>query len=260
MTTMDDCKRTADRLTSYVDNALPARERADVERHLGACPPCRAAAQHEQNARTVLREQAGGLTGIPLPPGLRARCEALAREHAAARTQSASRPGFVVRRFAPLTAVMAIVIGIFLFSLATHRSDTVLAAQLTADHAKCFRFFAKNDSPDIDARFVEQMLDDKYGWDVHVPPSSSANGVRLRGARRCLYADGSVPHVMYSVDGHDVSLFVLDGISRSSAADLVAFGHRSRMWFAGRRTYVLVWPIAAGDMTVAARYVMEEAR
>lgn len=254
MTTMDDCRRTAGRLTSYVDDALPAGERADVERHLGACPPCRAAALQERGARTVLREQARGLTEMPLPPGLRSRCEALARERAAA----SSRHGFVLRRFAPLTTVMTIVIGIFLFSLATHRSDTVLAAQLTADHAKCFHFFAKSDSSDVDARLIEQMLDNKYGWDVHVPPSSSAHGVRLIGARRCLYADGRVPHVMYRVDGHDVSLFVLDGISRSSA-DLVSLGHRSRMWAAGRRTYVLVWPVAAGDMTVAARY-MEQAR
>ena len=45
---------------------------------------------------------------------------------------------------------------------------------------------------------------------------------------------------MYDVDGHDVSLFVLDGVSRP-AADLVSLGHRS-LWMAGRRTYVLVWP------------------
>jgi hypothetical protein len=64
---------------------------------------------------------------------------------------------------------------------------------------------------------------------------------------------------MYDVDGHDVSLFVLDGVSRP-AASVVALGHRARIWMAGRRTYVLVWPAAAGDMTVAARYVMEEAR
>ena len=164
-----------------------------------------------------------------------------------------------LRRFAPLTAVMTVVIGIFLFSLATHQSDTVLAAQLTADHAKCFRLFATSDSPDVDARRIEQMLEHDYGWDVHVPPSSSANGVRLIGARRCLYADGSVPHVMYRVDGHDVSLFVLDGVSRPGA-DLVSFGHRARMWSAGRRTYVLVWPVSAGDMTAATRYVMDEAR
>jgi hypothetical protein len=64
---------------------------------------------------------------------------------------------------------------------------------------------------------------------------------------------------MYDVGGHDVSLFVLDGVTRR-AADLVSFGHRSRIWMAGRRTYVLVWPVAAGEMTVAARYVREEAR
>ena len=251
----DDCRRTADRLTSYVDNTLPPGEDADVERHLNRCMPCRQAAAHESGARAVLRDQARRLTDTPLPPGLRSRCEALAREHA----QEPAAPFFATRRFAPLTAVIMIVIGFFLFSLATHRSDTVLAAQLTADHAKCFRFFATDSSPDVDARRVEQMLADDYGWDLHVPPSSSANGVHLIGARRCLYADGSIPHVMYRAGGHDVSLFVLEGVGRPPA-DLISLGHRFRTWMAGRRTYVLVWPAAAGDMTLARRYVMEEAR
>lgn len=251
----DDCQRTAARLTSYVDNALPPGDQADVERHLSRCPPCRQEATRESGARAVLREQARSLTETPLPPGLRTRCEALARRHAVA----AAPPLFATRRFAPLTAVITLVIGFFLFSLATHRSDTVLAAQLTADHAKCFRFFASDTEADADAHRVEQMLQDDYGWDVHVPPSSSANGVRLRGARRCLYADGSIPHVMYDVGGHDVSLFVLDGVSRPPA-DLISLRHRFRTWMAGRGTYALVWPVAAGDMTVAARYVMEEAR
>jgi anti-sigma factor RsiW len=251
----DDCRRTADRLTSYVDDALPPGEQADVERHLSRCPPCRQAAAQESGARAVLREQSRTLTQTPLPPGLRSRCEALARDHAAASVPSF----FATRRFAPLTAVITLVIGFFLFSLATHRSDTVLAAQLTADHAKCFRFFAGGMAPDADAYRVEQMLEDDYGWDLHVPPSSSAHGVRLRGARRCLYADGSIPHVMYDVGGYDVSLFVLDGVSRPPA-DLISLKHRFRTWMAGRRTYVLVWPVAAGDLTVAARYVREEAR
>ena len=252
----DDCRRTAERLSSYVDNELPAGDQGDVERHLNGCPPCRTAATHESGARAIVREQARRLTDIPLPPGLRTRCEALAREHD---TRASAPSVFSSRRFAPVTAVVTLVVGFLLFSLATHRSDTVLAAQLTADHAKCFRFFAKNTSSDADARLVERMLENDYGWDVHVPPSSSANGVRLRGARRCLYADGSIPHIMYDVGGHDVSLFVLDGVTRP-AADLVSLGHRSRIWTAGRRTYVLVWPVAAGEMTVAARYVREEAR
>ena len=251
----DDCRRTAARLTPYVDDTLPAEERADLDRHLDRCPPCRTAAQHEQGGRQVLRQQARALVDTPLPPGLRSRCEALARERAAAST----RRGVGFRLIAPLTAVMTLVVAFFLFSLATHRSDVVLAAQLTADHAKCFQFFANSGSPDVDAHRVERMLEDKYGWDLHVPPSSAADGIHLIGARRCLYADGSVPHVMYRVGDHDVSLYVLDGVARR-AADVVSFGHRSHIWTAGRRTYVLVWPVAAGDMTVATRYVMSEAR
>lgn len=252
---MDDCQRIAGRLASYADSLLPADEQAGVEQHLHACPRCRIAAQREQGGRAVLRGEARALANVPLPPGLRSRCEALAREHGA----TSKAPALTSRLFASLTAVMALVIGFFLFSLATHRSDTVLAAQLTADHAKCFRFFATSDSPDADARRVEQMLEDDYGWDVHVPPSSPPNGIRLIGARRCLYADGSVPHVMYRAGGHDMSLYVLDGTTRPSA-DLIALGHHARIWAAGLTTYVLVWPAAAGDVTPAVRYVMSEVR
>jgi anti-sigma factor RsiW len=253
----DDCRRTAGRLTPYVDNGLPASERDDLERHLDRCARCRAEAQREMGARHVLRDQARALADAPLPPGLRTRCEALAREHAA--SSGVVPRGFAVRRFASLTAVVTLVIGFFLFSLATHQSDTVLAAQLTADHAKCFRLFASGDSPDKDAHALEQMLEDKYGWNLRVPPSSPADDIHLIGARLCLYADGSLPHVMYRVRGHDVSLYVLDGVTRA-AADLVSLGHRSHIWAAGRRTYVLVWPIAAGDISAATRYVMAEAR
>lgn len=259
---MADCQRIADRLAAYVDDVLSPGDQAEVESHLGRCPPCRTAEQRERGARDVLRARARELSAASLPPDLRARCEALAHEHAAslpARGPGARWSGAFVSRFAPLTAVMTLVIGFFLLSLATHRSDTVLAAQLTADHAKCFRFFASGNSPGADARRVEQMLKGRYGWDVHVPPSSEARGLRLLGARRCLYADGSLPHVMYDAGGHDVSLYVLDGVTRSGA-DLVSLGHRFRSWMSGARTYVLIWPAAAGDIAPVVEYVMAEAR
>ena len=251
----EGCRRIADRLTSYVDDLLPSSERAEVDQHLGVCPPCRIAAMRERGARTVLREKARALTDTPLPTGLRSRCEALARQHAA----TSSRRVLFRRPIASLTAVAAVVGAFLVFSVATHRSDTVLAAQLTADHAKCFRLFASGESADQDARRVEQMLQRDYGWNLRVPPSSTTAGIQLVGARRCLYADGTLPHVMYHVDGHDVSLYMLDGVSRPPA-DLVSLGHRSRIWSRGNRTYVLVWPVAAGDMVAAARYVMEEAQ
>ena len=258
-----DCRLTAERLALYVDGLLAPRDHAAVEGHLAACQPCRVAALHERTARTVLRDRAATLRQQALPPGLRSRCEALAREHGSPATRGWTG-AFTLRSLAPrllpasLTAILIVFTSTALISLATQRSDTLLAAQLTADHAKCFKLFAGEGSATADAARLEQMLADRYGWDVHVPPSSPAAGVELVGARRCLYADGRIPHVMYRVNGRNVSLYMLEGVERRDA-DVTSFGHRSRIWSRGATTYVLVWPVGGGDMTTAARYVMEEA-
>ncbi len=256
---MSECRRTADRLTPYVDNLLPLSEREDVERHLAACPPCRVAASEEEGARSVLRGKAAGLRATTLaptlPPGLRTRCQALARAHAAPAVGRAW-----IARLMPvsLTAILIVFTASAVFSLATHRSDALLASQLTADHAKCFKLFGGEGVQDADPVRLEQMLSDRYGWDVHIPPSSPGNGVRLVGARRCLYADGRLPHVMYRVNGQDVSLYMLEGVTREQA-DLVTLGHRSRIWSRGATTYVMVSHAGAGDMEAAVHYVMQEA-
>ena len=91
-----------------------------------------------------------------------------------------------------------------------------------------------------------------------MPPSSEAAGVQLIGAKRCYYAGGAIPHILYRVNGEEMSLYVLDGVERQTA-DLVAAGHRARVWSRDDKTYVLVSPTAAGDMTAAARYVMQDA-
>jgi anti-sigma factor RsiW len=251
---MSSCRRIAERLTPFVDDALPSEERAEIEQHLDRCPPCRAAAVREQGGRAVVRECAGRLKA-GLPPGLRTRCEALASEQ----VRRPEPRGWGVRLVPlSLTSVLIVFTAVALFSLATHRSNTLLAAQLTADHSKCFSLFAPAGPAPASAEAVERMLADRHGWDVHVPPSAPDRGVQLIGARRCLYADGRMPHVMYRVNGQDVSLYMLQGVRRDEA-DLVTLGHRSRIWSRGATTYVLVTPASAGDMTDATRYVMQEA-
>jgi anti-sigma factor RsiW len=252
---MSDCRRTDERLAPYADGALPAAERADVERHLDKCPPCQRLAVNEQGGRTILKERADQLKAAPLPPGLRTRCEALAREHAAGGRIPAWRAGLLR---ALVAALLIVVGGGALLSLATHRSNTVLAAQLTADHMKCFREVARAGAHDVDSREVEARLDHQYGWDVHIPPSSPADGVELIGARRCFYADGPIPHVMYRVHGQDVSLYMLEGLRRPPA-EVVTLGHHSRIWSRGGTTYVMVSSAPATDFARAAQYVMQEA-
>ena len=155
-------------------------------------------------------------------PCVRDRARDADRHSAAARppqplrgTRARARDGILApriwtatRAFAPLTAVMTVVIGFFLFSLATHQSDTVLAAQLTADHAKCFRLFAHGDSPDVDARRVEQMLEARLwvgparaalvGRRRHSPHRRAPLPVRgrLRAARDVPRRTGTMCHSM----------------------------------------------------------------
>jgi anti-sigma factor RsiW len=251
---MSECRRTVERLAPWADESLPAAERAEVERHLAACPPCRDVADRERAGHQVLRACAERLRGEPLPPGLRTRCEAIARDG------GASRPGWL-RALAPvaIVAILLVFTASTIFSLATRRSDALLAAQLTADHVKCFTVF---DSPNaVDAHAAEQQLADSYGWNVRVPPSSPEVGVQLVGARRCLYADGSIPHVMYHVNGEQVSLFMLEGVSRPPA-EVVTLGHRSQIWSNGGTTYVLVSSASAGNTAAIAnymKYVMQDA-
>jgi anti-sigma factor RsiW len=159
--------------------------------------------------------------------------------------------------------LLAVVVMIFtasaFFSLATRRSDALLAAQLAADHSKCFKLFAPAAGVTADPQAIEHVLAEQYGRNVHVPPSSTEDDIQLVGARRCLYGDGLVPHVMYRVHGQDVSLFVLPGTERK-ADDLVTLGHRSQIWSRDGTTFVLVTPADTGDLAGASRYVMRDAR
>jgi predicted anti-sigma-YlaC factor YlaD len=123
---MSDCRRTAERLTSYVE----------VDSHLAACPVCRLKAAGERGGRTVLRECAARLHNAPLPPGLRSRCEALARECRPAHRNWLQRTSRLALVPATFTAIIIAIVSVGLVWVATEQSNTVLAAQLTADHMK----------------------------------------------------------------------------------------------------------------------------
>jgi anti-sigma factor RsiW len=252
---MSECRHVSEQLTSYVDDQLDVTRREEVERHLDQCASCRSAVARERGCHAVLRHHAQRLREEPLPPGLRSRCESLMHEQA----RAASVPGW---RRTLVPTVLSVILLVFtasaIFSLATRRSDAVLAAQLTADHSKCFKLFVAGNPPVMDAHQVEEMLTREYGWKIHVPPS--VDGLQLVGARRCLYADGLIPHVMYrAANGEDVSLFVLNGVTRNPT-ELVTFGHRSQIWTKNNTTFVLVGPEdESGQLVDATRYVMKEA-
>ena len=143
--------------------------------------------------------------------------------------------------------------------MVSERSNALLAAQLTGDHAKCFGLFVDADTPAADAAAVERTLASEYGWNLHVPPSSADGSVQLVGGRRCLWADGRMQHLMYRINGEHVSLFLLEGVARGPA-DIEMLGHRLQIWSRGTTTYVLVSHAGGKDLTEGAEYVRREAR
>ena len=246
------CRRICDRLAQYADGTLPAADHAEVQRHLEACPPCRVIAGKECGARQLLRACADRLRADQVPQTLRSRCQELSRRSAAA--------SFWSRRFVRLAAAAVLIISTgSLLSIVTRQSDALLAAQLTADHLKCFALFGPEEGRTLDAAQAQQMLQERFGMDVHVPPSSASGGLELVNARRCLYVDGRVPHLMYQANGEDISLFVLEGESRPPA-EFTALGHHTRIWSRGDRTFVLITPASDAPVAEAARYVADQAR
>jgi anti-sigma factor RsiW len=132
-------------------------------------------------------------------------------------------------------ALVFIVGGVLLYSL-TGLSPTVLAAQLTLDHMKCFAVHDAN-TP-VDVRAGEQQYARDYGTEIHLPRPAVA-GLQLVNMRRCFCGEGVAAHAMYRLNGRPVSLYVIPDAGRERGTAEV-FGHDAVIWSNANTTYVLV--------------------
>ena len=241
---MPECSRIDSLVTPFVDDALPPGERQDVARHVGTCPACRAKVAAERSVRALIQARSAELSSGTAPAGLKARCEALgAPRPAVVRSFPASRAGRTtgwgnrLRPFALAASLVVLVGGAFLYQ-ATRSSSTVLAAELAADHVKCFglnSLLGTSHSHEV----VEQSMASTFGWIMQVPRVPAGEQLDLVGSRYCLYGEGRTAHIMYKHNGEPMSLFMLPRETR--AEQLVqAFGHQLRMWSVGDRTFVVV--------------------
>ena len=235
--------------TPYLDGEAMPIDRKTVEQHLEACPPCRARVAAEGAARTVVRTRRLVLSTARAPADLRARC---------ARTASRETAGRGLRRhFVPMSAAatLLLVVGGLIVYAANSRSATVLAAQLTLDHMKCFALQPADAAP-VNTSSVDRTFDARFGWNVDVPAGGGAAPITLVGARRCFYADGAVAHLLYRHDGHDVSLFLLPHTARPEGLVHV-MGHEAMIWPDRDWTCVLIGQEPPAEMQRIAAYVRD---
>ncbi len=217
---MPSCREIDPLFAAYVDGEASADERAAVDAHLKACRKCRHQTALQALMRETVREK---LCRPSAPDALRERCRAAANTR------------FPIASFSIAAALFLVLGGVLLYSL-TRLSPTVLAAQLTLDHVKCFAFDSSTAS--VDARVSEEQYARDYGQQVQLPRAAVA-GLDLVGLRRCFCGEGGAAHAMYRLNGRPVSLYVIPDASRDRAAADV-FGHDAVIWSRQNVTYVLV--------------------
>ncbi len=263
---MPDCKKLDPFVTPYVDNALDETNRAALDAHLRVCPPCHSRVAAERQVRDLLRAGKAALQQDCASSALRARCGSLAGARLGAgadarltpRTMSvtatdAARDVDVARgadgargvsrtrsRLGPYALAATLLLaagGVSLYEL-TDRSMRVMAAELAADHIKCFGLNHVLGTRHT-ASAVEGSIASAFGWPLHLPDRPERAGLELVGARPCLYGEGRIAHIMYRHNGHPVSLFMLPGLSRPEVL-VRALGHDASIWSVGDRTFVLI--------------------
>ncbi len=234
------CRDLEPLVVPFVDGEAAPPDRAHVEAHLNACPPCRARVDAERAAREIVVSQRDELRAMA-PAALRTRCSGLCR---------ASQH---IRRWVPISlAAAAGLIGAVMWAGTTDAGTPVLAAQLTLDHVKCFKFNGQRVTGSPSA--LGAYWRERYGWPITVPGAVSDTDLRLSGVRRCGSSDGRTAHIMYTYKGRPLSLFVAqsDPDHPRTPRALHMFGDEAIVWSEGDRTYVLVGDEPRGEMETLA--------
>ena len=282
---MHNCDSLDPLVTPFVDGALPDADRRAVEDHLRKCPPCHSRVAAERAVHELLQARRSTLCRTTAPDALHLRCAEAAKRAETAelenlqnlRTQNLGTQNLGTRtqnpeprtpnpllrrtpnplfsaRLGPLALAASLVVvvgGAFVYQ-ATDKSARVMAAELVADHAKCFAMNSALGTHQA-ASLVEQSMASSFNWQLHLPDTSRAE-LELVGARPCLYGEGRIAHIMYRHRGRPLSLFMLPETAR--AQEIVeVLGHEAAIWCANNRTFVLVSGKPRREVEQIASYV-----
>src|SRR5215813_107518 len=225
-------------VTPFIDGELNPVDRQLIEHHLSRCGACRSRVAAEQSVHELMQERKSTLCHGHAPAILRSRCAAAARFSTAC-TKSPAGAGSANAKstvrfgrrawswMAPLSAAATLVVivgGAFLYQ-ATAESSHLLAAELAADHMKCFAMNAVLGTHQS-AETVQSAMASGFGWNMRLPVGAEREDLELVGSRPCLYGEGKIAHIMYRHRGQPLSLFMLPKSARS--AEIVnVFGHEA---------------------------------
>ena len=252
MMAMCNCRDIEPKLAEYVEGTQPLSERAAVDAHLESCSHCRARAGGERAAHALVCAKRDALRVIA-PGSLHERCAA---QRLAGRRSAAAMSR---RPWVPLSLAASFLLAAGLFLVFGWGSSVeTYAAQLSADHLKCFQFARVEASGDI--TLIGHNWQKSNGWGLKVAASSPAERLQLLGVRRCGSTRGRVAHILYKWRGEPLSVYVLNSrFDHTPAAahghDVIRLGEHAIVWTDHDRTYAVVANRRLGDLPRVAAYV-----
>jgi anti-sigma factor RsiW len=258
---MPSCATIDPLVTPYVDGELPPAERERVDAHLRVCPPCRSRVAAEKTVCELLGARRAQMCDDTAPDTLRAACRSLQASRHAVPPVSRARSSlfWTPRTFSlAIAATFLLIIGSAITYRATAGATRAIAAELTADHVKCFMLnnvLGTHESVDE----VEAYMRSGFDWVAELPRHPEEQQMQLVGSRPCLYEHGKIAHIMYEYKGLPVSIFMLPG--RTQPRELIkVFGYDAVVWSDQRQTYVLIAKAPRPEVERVASFVQASLR
>jgi hypothetical protein len=223
----------------------------------------------ERAARDLVRARRENLRGCA-SEGLKRRCAAQCEPPGLnpaapqpASGQAHTRRPFIRRTLVPLSLAATLVLVVATFFFAFSRNVEVLAAQLAADHVKCFKFTPADAAHRVDPVALSQEWTRTRGWPISIPASAVDHNLVLVDVRRCGSTDGLAAHLMYRWRGAPLSVYVMNNESRRATTEqqfVETLGQDAVVWKVGGRTYAVVAQGSPADLEPVVRYVRASAR
>ena len=256
---MSSCARLDSLVTPYLDGALEGADLAFVDAHLRKCAPCRSRVEAERSVCTLIASRRAELLSTPVPAALVLRCRAATTSLLPVPVAAPPSTAWWHTRTFRLAVAAATVLSVGAVTYrATVGQGQGVAAELAADHVKCFLLnsvLRTYHEPGA----VEAEMRSRFAWAVHLPEHPETADLELVGSRPCLYERGKIAHIMYRHQGVPVSIFMLPGHLLDDRMRH-ALGHDAVTWSDANRTFVLVARAPRAEVEQVATFVQASLR
>lgn len=205
------CKLARARLFEYVDGELPEEPRALLEHHFAECADCRRLVELE---RGFVEQYVAGLRPDPVPERLRAHVGQLVGALPVARATGRGRrlvigcALFVAGALAGLGLEAGLGAGTGWLGRPSHSPLVRLAAASVEQHQKLARGVLPHDITQVTPKVAEEWFKARLNFNVNLP-ELTRDDLDLVGGRIAHLRDLEVAALHFTMDGRDISLFVI---------------------------------------------------